>query len=300
MKQPKLMPPWNEPAHDRVRLVNRILVKTAPGPRYRRLSKLPASKLFVTLSLLLVSLFHTVLVAASDDNRGEARERIEPEGFLYGIGLAVKSEIYKDYDQRVTLLPILGYRGEKLSIFGPFVSYAMLQSGDVAFSIQAKPRFEGYDESDSDVFDGMDERKSSLDLGFGIEYARDDWKLKLSSLHDVLGRSNGSELSAGLSKVFRSGSFFIEPGIGLSYLDSRYVDYYYGVKNSEVTSFRPSYEGDDAINKNLGITVTTPAFFDGLTRFGFEHTWYDPDISDSPLTDEDTSLSFFFSYSRFF
>jgi len=294
------MSPWNEPAHDRVRIRIRTLVKAPPGPRYQKLSQLAAGKLFVTLTLLLVSLLHTVSVAASDDNRGGARERIEPEGFLYGIGLAVKREIYKDYDQRVTLLPVLGYRGEKLSVFGPFVSYVMLQSGDVEFSIQAKPRFEGYDDSDSDVFDGMDERKSSLDLGFGIEYARDDWKLELSSLHDALGRSNGSELSAGLSKVFRSGSFFIEPGIGLSYLDSDYVDYYYGVKSSEVTSFRPRYKGNDAVNKNLGITVTTAAFFDGLARFGFEHTWYDSDISDSPLTDEDTSLSFFFSYSRFF
>ena len=295
-----LMLPWNEPAYDRVRILNCTQVKALPGPRYQKPSQPAGSKLFITLWLLLVSLLYTVLVAASDDNRGEARERIEPEGFLYGIGLAVKSEIYKDYDQRVTVLPVLGYRGEKLTIFGPFVRYAMLQSGDVEFSIQAKPRFEGYDDSDSDIFEGMDERKSSIDLGFGVEYARDDWKLELSSLHDVLGRSNGSELSAGLSKVFRSGSFFIEPGMGLSYLDSHYVDYYYGVRNSEVTSFRPRYEGDDAINKNLGITITTPAFFDGLTRFGFEHTWYDSDISDSPLTDEDTSLSFFFAYSRFF
>jgi outer membrane protein len=170
----------------------------------------------------------------------------------------------------------------------------------VEFSIQASPRFDGFDESDSDIFEGMDERKFSMDLGFGIEYARDDWKFELSSLHDVLGRSNGTELSTGLSKVFRSGSLFIEPGIGFSYLDSRHVDYYYGVSTNEVASFRPRFEGDDAVNTNLGITVTTPALFNGLTRFGFEHTWYDPDISDSPLTDEDTSLSFFFAYSRFF
>jgi outer membrane protein len=117
----------------------------------------------------------------------------------------------------------------------------MLQSGAVELSIQAKPRLEGYEESDSDVFDGMDDRKPSIDLGLGLEYAKGDWKFELSSLHDVLGRSNGSELSAGLSKIFRHGPFFIEPGFGLSYLDSHYVDYYYGVKDDEVTSFRPSY-----------------------------------------------------------
>ena len=142
--------------------------------------------------------------------------------------------------------------------------------------------------------------KISMDLGLGYEHARNDWKFELSSLHDVLDRSNGTEVSAGLSRVFRRGQLYIEPSIGFSYLDSRHVDYYYGVRASEATSFRPRFEGDDAVNANLGIAVTTPAFFNGLTRFGFKHTWFDSDISDSPLTDEDASLSFFFAYSRFF
>lgn len=275
-------------------------MQTPPGIRNRRLPQPAGNKFHLILSILLVSLSSTVQPATSDESRGEARERIEPEGFLYGIGLAVDREIYKDYDRRVILLPVIGYRGEKLTIFGPFVRYEVLQSGAVEFLIQAKPRFDGFDESDSEIFEGMDERRFSMDLGFGIEYARDNWKFELSSLHDVLGRSNGTELSAGLSKVFRSGSLFIEPGFEFSYLDSRHVDYYYGVSANEVTSFRPRFEGDDAVNTSIGITFTTPALFNGLTRFGFEHTWYDPDISDSPLTDEDTGLSFFFAYSRFF
>ena len=300
MKPQMLMSPCYESAYLRVRILNCSIVQALPRYRYRWSGQPAGSKFYVLKLILLVSLLCTVLPASSEDSRGEARERIELEGFLYGIGLAVDREIYKDYDRRVILLPVIGYRGEKLTVFGPFVRYELLKSGAVEFSIQASPRFDGFDESDSDIFEGMDERKFSMDLGFGIEYARDDWKFELSSLHDVLGRSNGTELSTGLSKVFRSGSLFIEPGIGFSYLDSRHVDYYYGVSTNEVASFRPRFEGDDAVNTNLGITVTTPALFNGLTRFGFEHTWYDPDISDSPLTDEDTSLSFFFAYSRFF
>ena len=287
-------------AGSRVQLPDHSLVKAVQGSQCRRSPRPAGSKLIVVLSLLLFSLSHTAIAIASDDNRGEARERIEPEGFLYGFGLSVKSEIYKGYDQSETLLPILGYRGERLTIFGPFVSYAMMQSGAVEISIRAKPRFDGYEESDGDIFEGMDDRKPSIDLGLGVEYARNDWKLDLSSLHDVLSRSNGRELSAGLSKVFRHGPLFIEPGIGLSYLDSRFVDYYYGVRDSEETSFRPSYEGDNAVNKNLGITFMTPALLSGLTRISIEYTWYDSAISDSPLTDEDTSLGFFLTYSRFF
>lgn len=299
MNPPLLISPCHQSAAVRVRILHCNIARALSGYHLGS-GQRSGCKFHVARLVLLVSLLCTLLPATSEDSRGEARERIEPEGFLYGIGLAVEREIYKDYDRRVILLPVIGYRGEKLTVFGPFVRYELLKSGAVEFSIQASPRFDGFDESDSDIFEGMDERKFSMDLGLGIEYAKNDWKFELSSLHDVLGRSNGTELSAGISKVFRNGSLFIEPGIGFSYLDRRHVDYYYGVSANEVTSFRPGFEGDDAVNTNIGIVVTTPAFFNGLTRFGFEHTWYDSDISDSPLTDEDTSLSFLFTYSRFF
>ena len=60
---------------------------------------------------------------------------------------------------RVIPLPILGYRGDRLSVLGPFVSYDVLNQRDgIKLSAQASPRFQGFDSSDSDVFIGMDER----------------------------------------------------------------------------------------------------------------------------------------------
>ncbi len=249
------------------------------------------------LAMLLLSPSASV---AGDDGRGEARERVEPDGFLYGIGMTVDGEIYRDYDQRVTFIPVIGYRGDRLTVFGPFVRYALSRSGAFEISILAEPRFDGFDESDSDVFEGMDDRELSMDLGVGLEYAKDNWKFELAGLRDILGRSDGSELRVGLSRVFRNGPLFIEPGIEVSYLDRRHVDYYFGVGADEVNAFRPRYEGDDAVNKSLGVSFATPLLFDGLTRFGFEYSWYDRNIADSPLTDEDASVGFFLAYSRFF
>jgi outer membrane protein len=150
------------------------------------------------------------------------------------------------------------------------------------------------------VFEGMDERKFSMDGGIGFRYEIDNWKIELATLHDVLDRSDGNEVTATIGKVFRTGPVFIEPSIGLSYLDSNHVDYYYGVADDESAPGRPAFEGEDAVNSTLGISFITPIFFDGLTRFAIQKTHFDDSITDSPLTESDAGLEYFITYSRFF
>ena len=238
--------------------------------------------------------------SAADDDAGDNRRRIEPTGFLWGGALGIRREIYKDFDRRVIPLPIIGYRGEKLEVFGPFVRYEFFENDGLKFSGLMSPRFSGFDESDSDVFEGMDDREFSMDAGVGFTYEFDDWKIELSTLHDILGRSDGNEVRAKLAKVFRTGPVFIEPAIGLSYLDSNHVDYYYGVAEDEATADRPAFEGEEAVNPTLSVSFITPVFFDGLTRFGIQKTHFDDSITDSPLTDSDAGLEYFISFSKFF
>ncbi len=277
-------------------------------PLIRYLKKLTATLMKFTIQRTFLTcvvscvlcLTSNVVSAESASQRGENRTRVEPMGFLYGAAIGIQREIYKDYDRRVIPLPILGYRGDKLNVFGPFISYEILSLGDFKFSARAQPRFGGFDESDSDIFEGMEERKISMDVGLGLTYQRDNWKFEIAALHDALDRSNGTESSARLGKVFRFGSVFIEPRVGLSYLDSRHVDYYYGVDESEATNNRPEFEGRDALSSSLGISLTTPAFFNGLTRISLDNTWYDSSITDSPLTETDSSLTLRASFSKFF
>lgn len=234
------------------------------------------------------------------DERGEVRERLEPKGFLYGFGFGINQELYKGYDRRVIPLPILGYRGDRLSVLGPFVSYDLLQQEGVKLAVQASPRFQGFDSSDSDIFVGMDERDFSFDAGLGLKYEKDDWNVGLSSMFDVLNKSDGYELKASLGRAFKSGPIFYEPSISVSYLDANHVNYYYGVGAHEATSSRPTYQTDSAVNTTIGFSIATPIFFDGFTRLSIDYTWNDATIADSPLVDTDTNLSLRLLYSRFF
>jgi outer membrane protein len=261
----------------------------------RHIQRIVASILFAGLAAVVAG-----PGAADDKGRGENRERIEPMGWLWGGALGVRREIYKDFDRRVIPLPIIGYRDEKLQVYGPFANYEFLNVGNWAISGLVSPRFSGFDESDSDVFAGMDDREFSMDAGLGIGYQVDNWKLELASLHDILNRSDGNEVTLEFGRVFRTGPLFIEPKIGLSYLDDNHVDYYYGVAGDEATAGRPAFEGEASLNTTLSVSFVTPIYFNGLTRIAIQNTWFDPNITDSPLTDSNAGVEYFIRFSRFF
>jgi outer membrane protein len=224
----------------------------------------------------------------------------ETSGFLYGLGLSTTKEIYKGYDRRNLLLPLIGYKGEKLNVFGPFVSYEVKKFADVKILVQAAPRFQGFDDTDSYIFEGMAERKFSMDAGIGLNYQKNNWKINFSSMFDVLDRSNGFELTSSIGHTFRFGPFFIEPTVTFSYLDSNHVDYYFGVSQYEINSNRTEYIGESALNTGIGLSISTPIFLGGFTQINIQRTWFDSGVTDSPLVEYHSNLIFRLLYTRYF
>ena len=250
--------------------------------------------------LLIVVIILLPQHAMSAENRGEERERIEPKGFLYGMGLGINQEIYKGYDYRVIPLPIVGYRSENFRVLGPCISYDVIDFSDIEVVLHAAPRFQGFDDSDSYIFKNMTARKFSMDAGLGLSYEKKDWKLGVSTMFDVLNKSNGYEAKINVSRVFRTGPLFFEPSFSLSYLDSNHVDYYYGVKANEINEFTYQYDGKSALNSTVSLSLATPIFLGGFTRIVLDYTWYDSAITDSPLVDNTTNIGARFLFSKFF
>ncbi|MAD77665.1 MAG: hypothetical protein CML20_23350 [Rheinheimera sp.] len=252
---------------------------------------------FITLLIGFAGLYSSI----GHTQQGQGQNSQQPsQGFLYGVGIGINQEIYRGYKRRTIPLPLIGYRGEKLSVYGPFVSYQLLQQGNISVSAKLSPRFAGFDESDSDVFSGMAKRKSSLDGGIGVQYRLQRWVFEADTLIDLLGNSKGQESKLAVGYTLRFGPVLMEPKAGISYSDSKLVDYYYGVRLNEATSNRMPYHAKSAFNYNAGLSLSTPVFFGGMTRLGIEHHWYDSSISDSPLTDRDSGVSAFLSWSKFF
>ncbi|MEC8231399.1 MAG: hypothetical protein VX061_08175 [Pseudomonadota bacterium] len=65
----------------------------------------------------------------------------QPQGWMWGFGVAASQDVYTDFDNRVVPIPIIGYAGERLRIYGPFVSYQLFQEGAVSVDAQLVPVF---------------------------------------------------------------------------------------------------------------------------------------------------------------
>ena len=252
------------------------------------------------IKVLVVLVCSWCSLGAAQETKNKKSERAEQYGFIYGLALGVEQQIYRGYDNEVFGFPIIGYRGEKLRVFGPFVRYLLSQGRHTKVLAKVDPRFDGFDQSDAEIFEGMDEREDSIDVGLGFNYERNQWKLELSALGDALGRSNGKSISAKIGRAFSHGPIFMEPHFSITQLDSKYVDYYYGVKATEVQINRPEYNGSASRVYDLGFSISTPIFFGGFTRFLIEYARFDSDIADSPLIDTESSVMLFFAFSKYF
>ncbi len=166
--------------------------------------------------------------------------------------------------------------------------------------MQVAPRFQGFDDSDSYIFEGMKDRKFSMDAGASLSYKNNDWKISVSSMFDILNRSNGVELTTSLSHTFRFGPVFVEPRVNFSYLDNHHVDYYYGVAQAEVNENRSEYIGKKALNSGVGVSISTPIFFGGFTQLNLQKTWFSEGITDSPLVEDHTNIVIRLIYTRNF
>ena len=224
----------------------------------------------------------------------------QPQGWMWGFGVAASQDVYTDFDNRVVPIPIIGYTGEKLRVYGPFIGYELFRESGFTLDAQLVPIFAGYEEDDSAVFTGMDDRDFSYAAGVGLNYNPGSWVYSLSTNADILGKFDGYQASARIGKRFRINNVMIEPSIGVNYQDSNYVDYYYGVRPEEASAFRSAYNGDSALNTEVRVAISTRQFLGGMTRLEVGATFFDDSISDSPLTDDDTALNAMLVYTRFF
>jgi outer membrane protein len=109
-------------------------------------------------------------------------------------------------------------------------------------------------------------------------------------LADASSHSKGQSVKVGAERSFSfDRRFEVTPHIGVNWLDKKYVDYYYGVKDVEATAARPAYAGRSTANLELGV------------RFGYAYdlhqrvfldvgaTYWGAGITDSPLVGKTTS-----------
>jgi len=215
----------------------------------------------------------------------------------WGLGIAAISvqKPYAGMDRENKALPMLHYENSWLRVSGPGLEVKLPRLGignisqAIEFGLVAKYDGNGYEADDAPLLAGMDKRGSGILAGAKASWKTDVLNTTAEWTADVSGHSKGQRFELKIDKTWRLGpQVLLTPRLGATWLDKRYVDYYFGVRGTEATASRAAYTAKATLNTEIGLR--TMYLFDrhhsmfldlGVTGLGKE-------IKNSPLVDRST------------
>lgn len=246
-----------------------------------------------------------MLIAATSALAAHAAEpeTTEPSSsWGLGVGAISSQQPYAGIDRDTKALPLIYFENEYLRVFGPEAEVKLTQleindTQQIDFSLVGQYDFSGYDADDSRVFDGMSDRKSGFWAGAKVQWRTDRVDVHAEWLADVSGNSNGRRFNLGLERTWRLGDHItLTPHVTAMWQDTKYVDYYFGVRDSEARIDRAAYDGESALNTEFGVRGNYMFDQHHSVFLDLKATRLDSEIEDSPLVDRATENSALFGY----
>lgn len=249
-------------------------------------------------SALVVGLCASATAVAAGPTDGE------PPSSSWSLGLGAMSaqSPYTGVDRETKAVPLIRYENEYVRLSGLEIGLKLpgldiSDSQKINFSIIAKKGGSGYEADDAPILNGMSKRKDGFWAGAKMEWESDLVDVSAEWLADASGNSKGQIFSLGVEKTWRFGDHvMLTPRLGASWQDKKYVDYYFGVRNSEVRIDRAAYVGKSGVTTEVGVR--------GMYKFDKTHSMFmdvgvsslAKEIKDSPLVDRSTENRVFIGY----
>lgn len=239
------------------------------------------------LLLLPVLVSATAAHAAGDTYIRNGNIYTKQDSWVAEIGGAGASDLFKAQNKNASMLFNFGYHSEDYNVDFSSINYRFFGNNDDLINLSAYLGSSGleYDQDDADVLKGMDKRDGSADLGLNADIHLGQGTLSTYFQHDISGAYDGYVASAKYFYPMQFDKLSFVPYAGLSYQNSDYVDYYFGVKEKEQTASRKGFKGAGDVSYQLGYKLVLPIAKNwditqtaGYTRLG-------SNISDSPIVD---------------
>jgi outer membrane scaffolding protein for murein synthesis (MipA/OmpV family) len=169
-----------------------------------------------------------------------------------GLGVGYERKLYRDFDNEAKALPLVLYESRWLSVFGPKLDVKLPIGGPVSLRLRVRYAGDGYEAEDSPYLAGMAERKGGVWVGAAAIWKNDVANVAAEAL-SATGDAEGKRFKLEVNRDFRAGAVTITPRIAADWYDSKYVDYYYGVRADEARAGRARYIGDSAGAVEVGV-----------------------------------------------
>lgn len=249
---------------------------------------MPRPANLLVLVALLLATAAGVPAAAQPPGVGADRGR-----WSAGLGAISSPEPYLGATDRVIVVPVLGFEGERCYFRTILGGCRLVAHGGFRLDAQLRARFGGYEAQDSPALAGMADRRHSADLALELIRELGPLRLGLGVAQDLLDRSGGQEMSLDLGRTWRAGPVRWTPRLGLLWQSAATTDYYFGVRPSEATPNRPAYAPGAAWSWTLGASANArlPHHLELFVLVRAQQ--FGDAIAESPIVDRDFSISGF-------
>jgi outer membrane protein len=251
------------------------------------------------LALLLLALPCSAFAQIASDSDALASETADDRWSL-GVGVSLRDSPYAGEGTRVRPLPIVTYEGERLFWRGLSGGVHLMRGGTFTLDALLSGRFDGFDIDDLGrtelARNGLDvslleDRDDGLDAGLAATWRGAAGEFKLRALADVTDTSGGYEFAADYGYPLQFGRTTVVPGVGVRWMSSDLVDYYYGTQDEEVARGVPRYQPGSAMVPQVSVAAVRPLGRKWKLLGSVEYRFLPDEISDSPLVEPDTDGS---------
>lgn len=209
-----------------------------------------------------------------------------------GFGPYIQSQPYKSTSNFVLPSPVIFFDNSlfyvRWSRFGVYFLGDKQDNFAWGLSLTAQPRTLGYAPDDSKYLSGMDERKSSFEGGLAFSAKYKNTYIENMLLHDLLGYHKGWLNRTEIGTKYSIGKVNFYPSIVMLYTSDKFMNYYYGVKDSEVNLSlnRPAYKASSGFEYGVQTYIGFPLTKNFSALFNFRYDRLPKSATNSPLVED--------------
>ncbi|WP_008295302.1 MipA/OmpV family protein [Congregibacter litoralis] len=225
----------------------------------------------------------------------------------FGFAYILEDVIYAGEEASGTdLVPLFTYSGKHLFLDSTDFGWHAVDTSAWQLDLFASYYIQGYNDHsffyetgavrpNDDALKGM-VRKNTVEAGLELTRKTDFGRFSLQLRQDAHGVHHGGEVRARWAKVFRGNRWQLEPWAEYNTLAAGKADYYYGVREDEVTDTRPAYTLEDGSIWGVGVAGRYAVGRHHQFNLNLAYRGYGGDIGASPIVARDRGSSLQFGY----
>ena len=137
------------------------------------------------------------------------------------------------------------------------------------------------------------DRDYAIELGLELLMDGSWGQLQMAAFHDVSSTHDGFEIYLDYGYGWRNQRWYVEPSIGVSYKSDALNDYYWGVRDDEVSIVLPPYQANAGTNAHARLMVGYQISRNWTFSLVAEYERLNDSAAASPLVDEQNVLGYF-------